>query len=124
LFPGDDGKAEEAAARMRHRPIPLRTASLEELIAAVSLSDLVLSTDGGLMHIAAALEIPQVVLFGKTGPAQWAPVSDKCALLQRDGRADRITVEEVAAAAEDVLARWGPGLRAESREVRAVIRES
>lgn len=111
LFPGDDGKAEEAAACMRHRPIPLRTASLEELIAAVSLSDLVLSTDGGLMHIAAALEIPQVVLFGKTGPAQWAPVSDKCALLQRDGRADRITVEEVAAAAEDVLARRGRGSR-------------
>lgn len=107
LFPGDDGKAEEVAARMRSQPLLLRTPDLRDLIAAVSLSDLVLSTDGGLMHIAAALDIPQVVLFGRTDPRQWAPVSPKCALLQHDGRADCISVDEVVAAARDVTARWG-----------------
>ncbi len=107
LFPGDDGKAEEVAGRMRARPTLLRTPTLEGLIAAVSLSDFVLSTDGGLMHIAAALDIPQVVLFGRTDPRLWAPITEKCVLLQRGGRADRIRVDEVVAATVDVMSRWG-----------------
>lgn len=106
LFPGDDGKADEVVRCMRARPVLLRTPGLRELIAALSLCDFVLSTDGGLMHIAAALEIPQVVLLGKTGPAQWAPVSDRAVWLRRDGRTDRISVEEVVSAAAGVLARW------------------
>ncbi len=107
LFPGDDDKAEEVAGGMRTRPILLRTPTLTDLIAAVSVSDLVLSSDGGLMHIAAALDVPQVVLFGRTDTRQWAPVSRKCLVLQRDGRADRISVDEVVAAAIDLMSRWG-----------------
>jgi len=107
LFPGDDGKAEEAARQMRTRPLLLPTPTLQELIAAMSLSDLILSTDGGPMHLAAALDVPQVVLFGKTGQAHWAPISEKCAILQHGQRADRISVEEVEAAASAVMTRWG-----------------
>ncbi len=107
LFPGDDDKVKSVAERMRRQPFLLRTPTLEELIAAVSVSDFVLSTDGGLMHIAAALDVPQVVVFGKTDPRRWVPVSDKCALLQRGGRADQVTVDEVIAAAASVLSRWG-----------------
>jgi ADP-heptose:LPS heptosyltransferase len=107
LFPGDDGKAEEVAARMRNRPILLRTPMLNGLIAAVSLSDFVLSTDGGLMHIAAALDVPQVVLFGRTDPVQWGPVSQKSAILSGKGRVDRISVEQVVEAAAAVMSRSG-----------------
>jgi len=107
LFPGDDGKAEEVARHMRTRPVLLPTPTLREFVAAVSLSDLLLCTDGGPMHMAAALDVPQVVLFGKTGQAHWAPISAKSAVLQRDLRVDRISVEEVVAAASGVLSRWG-----------------
>ncbi len=129
LFPGDDGKAEEVAVWMRNRPILLRTPALNALIAAVSLSDLVLSTDGGLMHIAAALDVPQVVLFGRTDPRQWAPVSQKSVVLQRGGRADRISVEEVVAASVALLSQWGRGntfgvrSRARARERRDAVGE-
>ncbi|HEX7551396.1 MAG TPA: glycosyltransferase family 9 protein [Candidatus Methylomirabilis sp.] len=107
LFPGDDGKAEEVARQMRTRPLLLPTPTLQELIAAMSLSDLILSTDGGPMHLAAALDVPQVVLFGKTGQAHWAPISEKIVILQRGLRADRISAEEVEAAVSAVMARWG-----------------
>jgi len=107
LFPGDDGKAEDVARQMRTRPILLPTPTLSELIAAMSLSNLILSTDGGPMHMAAALDVPQVVLFGKTGQAHWAPISEKCAILQRGQRVDGIAVEEVEAAISAVMARWG-----------------
>lgn len=109
LFPGDDGRAEEVAKGMHSQPVLLRTPELAELIAAVSLCDFVLSTDGGLMHIAAALDIPQVVLFGKTGPEHWAPVTEKGQVLRSGGRADRISVDEVVAASVEVMSRWGRG---------------
>ncbi len=122
LFPGDDGRVEEVAARTRRRPILLPTPTLEELIAAVSLSDFVLSPDGGVMHIAAALKIPQVALFGGGGTQHWAPMNDRSAVLQRDGCVDRISVEEVVASSITVMARWGiygAVAAAEGREPRA-----
>jgi ADP-heptose:LPS heptosyltransferase len=85
----------------------LRTPALAELIAAVSLSDFVLSPDGGCMHIAAALGVPQVALFGKADPRQWGPINQKCAVLSGHGRADRISVEEAVSAAIAVMSRWG-----------------
>jgi ADP-heptose:LPS heptosyltransferase len=112
LFPGDDDKAEEVARLMRERPILLPTPRLSDLIAAMSLSHFVLSTDGGPMHIAAALDIPQVVLFGKTGVEQWAPVSGKCVPLQQGGRVDCIPVEDVVDAAVAVMSQWGRGVPA------------
>ena len=112
LFPGDDGKAEEIAQQMQARPILLRTPDLRELIAAVSVCDFVLCTDGGLMHIAAGLDIPQVVLFGETSVVHWTPVSEKCTLLRRGGRVDQISVEEVVGASIAVLSRWGQRLPA------------
>ncbi len=106
LFPGDDDRVEEAAKLMRVRPILLRTPELEELIAAFSLCDFALSTDGGPMHIAAALDVPQVVLFGKVGTEHWMPVSRKCVVLKRGDRVDRISVEEVLEAAIAVVSEW------------------
>jgi ADP-heptose:LPS heptosyltransferase len=108
LFPGDDGKAEEVAALMRTRPILLPTPRLGELIGAVSLSDFVLSPDGGCVHIAAALGIPQVALFGKADPRQWGPVNPKSIVLHGAGRADRIAVEDVVAAATELITGCGP----------------
>lgn len=109
FFPGDDGKAEEVARLMRTRPTLLRTPELAELIAAVSLCDFALSTDGGPMHIAAALGVPQVALFGKGGVERWAPVSEKSVVLHRGRGADRISVDEAVAAATGVMGRWGRG---------------
>ena len=105
LFPGDDGKAEEVAARMRTRPILLRTPTLAELIAAMSLSEFVLSPDGGCMHIAAALGIPQVALFGKSCLARWRPLNPRSVVLHGGGRADSIPVDAAVTAAENLVTR-------------------
>jgi len=107
LFPGDDGKAKEVARLMRTRPLLLRTPTLTELIAAVSVSDFVFSPDGGCVHIAAALGIPQVALFGKAYLEQWRPVNTRSIVLHGRGRADNISVDEVMAAAAAVVSRWG-----------------
>ena len=47
--------------------------NLQQLIALYSLADLVVSTDTGTMHLAAALQKPVVALFGPTAPWRTGP---------------------------------------------------
>ncbi len=46
---------------------------LKELIALISGSQAVVSNDSGPMHIAAALDVPTIALFGPTDPAKTGP---------------------------------------------------
>jgi ADP-heptose:LPS heptosyltransferase len=49
--------------------------SLAELAAAMEAARLVVSVDTGVMHLAAALEVPLIALHGPTRPERWGPVS-------------------------------------------------
>ena len=55
--------------------------SLDEAIALIGMSKAVVSNDSGLMHIAAALQIPQVAIFGSSDPAHTPPLSDKAKIM-------------------------------------------
>jgi len=106
-FPGDDGRVEEMVGRMRTQPILLPTPTLEEFVACMSLCDFLLSADGGPIHVAAALGVPQVALFDGSGPSHWAPLSERSVVLQRGDHVREVTEEEVLAASAEVLSRWG-----------------
>jgi len=55
--------------------------SLDEAIALIGMSKAVISNDSGLMHIAAALNTPQVAIFGSSDPAHTPPLSDKAKII-------------------------------------------
>jgi heptosyltransferase-2 len=55
--------------------------SLDEAIALIGMCSKVVSNDSGLMHIGAALEIPQVAIFGSSDPNHTPPNSAKATVI-------------------------------------------
>jgi heptosyltransferase-2 len=49
--------------------------NLEEAMAVIAQSAHIISNDSGLMHIAAALSVPQIALFGSSNPKHTPPLS-------------------------------------------------
>ena len=55
---------------------------LGDAVALIALADAVVSNDSGLMHVAAALERPQVALYGPSDPVFTPPLNPRAAVLR------------------------------------------
>jgi heptosyltransferase-2 len=71
-------------ANMRRKPIDLtgRTV-IADLPALLSQCHLFLGNDSGAMHVAAAVGLPVVAIFGPTDPFGTAPVTPRCTIVQQ-----------------------------------------
>jgi heptosyltransferase-2 len=84
---GSGGDRESTAAVARNARHPLidvagRT-NLKEAIALISRCSLFLANDSGLMHVAGALGVPTVAIFGSTNPVTTSPVGAKSVVIHR-----------------------------------------
>jgi ADP-heptose:LPS heptosyltransferase len=85
--PGDDDKARTVVQRCSGLAVlPCPTMTLDRLIAALSLCDVVVCADGGAMHLAAALGKRILCFFGDSGPERWRPWNVPHELLQPQSR--------------------------------------
>ncbi len=55
--------------------------TLAQAIAAHSASKFIVTNDSGLMHVAAALDVPQVAVFGSSSPLHTPPLSPRAQVL-------------------------------------------
>ncbi|MCX7897671.1 MAG: glycosyltransferase family 9 protein [Rhodocyclaceae bacterium] len=93
--PGDDAIALRLQKSLAHLPLhAIKTQKLADLIAGLSLADAVICSDGGAMHIAAALGKPIVCLFGNSDPTRWHPWGVPYELLRKESH----TVADIAVA--------------------------
>lgn len=74
--PGEKGLVEEVIGAMRHRPLVLPEVTLADLGAFLKHCRLLVSNDSGPMHMAAALNVPTVGIFGPTDPRAQGPWGD------------------------------------------------
>ncbi len=76
--------ANAITANMRRKPIDLTgKTSIAALRALLSQCHLFLGNDSGAMHVAAAVGLPVVAIFGPTDPFGTAPVTPRCTVVQQ-----------------------------------------
>jgi ADP-heptose:LPS heptosyltransferase len=103
--PGDDAMSARVVVETQGVPLlPCATHRLDELIAGLSCCDMVVCSDGGALHIAAALGKPILCFFGDTDATRWRPWKVPHVLLQPASQsAADITVEEAVSGFEQLL---------------------
>lgn len=123
LLVGTAGERRLAGAiqdQMRHSPRLLTgKTDLPTLLGVLASCRLLITNDSGPMHLAAALDIPQLALFGSTDAVATGPLSPQARIIHKhvacspcllrecplDLRCfDRITVDEVTGTALEMLA--------------------
>ena len=72
--PGDDDKARAMMHILGGVPVlPWETHALSALVAGFAACDRVICSDGGAMHVAAAIGKPILCFFGNSDPTRWRP---------------------------------------------------
>jgi ADP-heptose:LPS heptosyltransferase len=100
--PGDDEKAQTILAALPGLPVlPWATERLDQLIAGLTRCHQVVCSDGGAMHVAAALGKPIVCFFGQSDATRWYPWGVPHVILQPPSRnAGDVTVADAVAGFE------------------------
>ena len=129
VFTGGSEDREAVQAILDQMQIQQRTMNLagktglKELAALFSLADLVLTTDTGPMHLAAAVNAPLIALFGPTAPWRTGPYGNNHLILRKTLPCspcfkrkcttmecmNSLTVEEVLKAVEEKIGKKNEG---------------
>ncbi len=80
----------------------VRIANLYDLACWLATAQIYLGNDSGITHLAAAVGIPIVAVFGPTDPAIWAPRGEQVRIIS--GNLAQIQVDQVLKAVNDLRA--------------------
>jgi len=81
---GEIAVARAISAELKRTPIDLTgQTEIADLPALLGECDVFVGNDSGAMHVAAAVGLPVVAVFGPTDPSGTAPVTPKCSIVQQ-----------------------------------------
>lgn len=69
--------------------------SIPELAAVISKSDLFVTNDTGVMHVAGTTKTPQISIFGPTNPYNWAPLGKNKYFIRKGELIDDVAMDDV-----------------------------
>ncbi|EGO62911.1 putative lipopolysaccharide heptosyltransferase III [Acetonema longum] len=103
----DEASIREIAERCASHPVQAAGVfNLRQLPHLITKARCMISVDTGPMHMAAALDIPVVALFGPTKAALWRPLSENSIVVQAPGKnMINLKLEDVQNACQECL-RW------------------
>ncbi|MBT8391012.1 MAG: glycosyltransferase family 9 protein [Ignavibacteria bacterium] len=69
--------------------------TIPQVAALISKSDLFISNDTGIMHVAGTTKTPQISIFGPTNPFNWAPIGSNKYFIRKSELIEDVSVEDV-----------------------------
>jgi ADP-heptose:LPS heptosyltransferase len=118
--PGEQQMAHAATAQFGDSGVVLDSLDLRELIALIASAKIFVGNDTGPSHLAAAANIPAVVIFGPTNSTHWRPWHADHRVVQNvsdpKGVAS-VTPNQIREACESLLATHPSRLGADDRTV-------
>ena len=103
---GSDSDSEELSFVISNTKVKLNkylNKEIPKVAALISNSNLFITNDTGIMHVAGTTKTPQISLFGPTNPFNWAPCGKNKIFLRKSDLIDDIEVEEVFDACKNIL---------------------
>jgi ADP-heptose:LPS heptosyltransferase len=91
----DEELLEKILPLLKKKPLVLRNLEIPKLAAVIELSDLFISNDTGIMHVAGSTNTPLIALFGPTNPEIWAPVGKNKFYIKKGNDINLIEVQDV-----------------------------
>ncbi len=82
--PDETRLARKIQETMQTRAAVYAPPSIRELAALLRCCNLVVCNDSGPMHLAAALDVPTVAIFGPTDYVAWHPLSENASIVRRN----------------------------------------
>jgi ADP-heptose:LPS heptosyltransferase len=95
---GSDADREDLDYVTNHSTVKINkfiNQSIAEIAALISLSDLFISNDTGIMHVAGTTDTPLISLFGPTNPFNWAPCGKDKIFIRKSDLIDDIQTDDV-----------------------------
>ena len=87
MHPGDDEKADTLKNTLKNLPIQfISTPTLKSLMEGMQRCGSMIMSDGGAMHMAAALNRPIIALFGDSNSKRWRPWGVPCTIMQSESK--------------------------------------
>jgi len=103
-FPGDEESADYITRNVASDMLlAYPTQTLKSLIAALALSDVVVTLDTGSLHLSAALKKPTVALMTKKNTLSWHPWRTKSIIVTAENRVEEIPVDSVLEATNTLM---------------------
>ncbi|MBI5892855.1 MAG: glycosyltransferase family 9 protein [Deltaproteobacteria bacterium] len=93
--PDDARRAHKICTMIGAGAVFCRTPSIMDYAAIIKMSRFLLCSEGGAMHVAAALNVPMIALFGRNNIDHWLPYSQEYTILSGKDGAFSISSDEV-----------------------------
>ncbi len=102
--PMDDDPVQAMISRLAVTHTLIKGKTIRTVAAMLAQLRLVITNDTGIMHVAAAVQVPVLSLFGPTDARQWAPIGPNHRYIKGDdGTMASISAEKVLAVAREML---------------------
>ena len=75
--PDEEGIVKEVTKKMKHRPTIKRPETVKELGRYIKFSNLVVGNSSAVVHLATAVGVKNLTLFGSENPKEWHPYTEK-----------------------------------------------